>query len=110
MRANLVCAGHWSLVLVKVMKANVWMIGLTPRANQCYDLASQAIECLRRYDGVPCWDLEAPRPLKEDAERAVGVSGSEVVRDGRNLATGLLFQLIRTAVVVQAWEVEELEA
>lgn len=86
------------------------MTGLTPRANRCHDLASQAIECLRRYDGVPCWDLEALRPSREDAERAVGVSGFEVVRDGCNLATGLLFQLNRTAVVAQAWEVEELGA
>lgn len=86
------------------------MIGLTPRANRCHGLASQVNECLRRYDGVPCWDLEVLRPLREGAERVVGVSGSEVVRDGHNLAMRLPFLLNRTAVVAQAWEGEGLEA
>lgn len=47
--------------------------------------ASQELECLPMYAGVPCWALAAPAPSIEDAEKAGDVFGFECARDERSL-------------------------
>ncbi len=99
MQGSPVCAGRWLLVLAWVMKANAKTIGLMLKGNPCHDQASQVPECLQRYAGVPCWDLEVPRPWREDAGRVMDLSVFGAAMAGHSWATHLLFQLTRIAFV-----------
>lgn len=98
MQENLVGADRWSPVLELVMKASVWMTGPMPRGNPFHDLASPALECLRRCADVPCWALEVLRPWRGDAERVLDLSEFEAAMVGHNWVTDLQYQSNRIDV------------